>query len=237
MFAETIRHAVMASSRADLSKVAQHLWKGHAAGAIEDSQAQELAELIEARKVLPIERPAPRRVGSRPKSAASLERRRRWVSAGMMPPSIACQFTMGECAVLAVLAAEVVKCGDSRLPIAAIAALAGVGETTVRNALREAKRLGVLLVQERRIAWNRNGTNVVQIVSPEWMTWLRLAKAGRGGCKSAPGTSTTSKPKPFAPFEERGNRQSGPLRGVRAPRRPERQEANERASAARHGRC
>ena len=48
----------------------------------------------------------------------------------------------------------------------------------MRNALREARRLGLVTVEERRLARFRNDTNVVCIVSREWSAWLRLARSG-----------------------------------------------------------
>jgi hypothetical protein len=59
-----------------------------------------------------------------------MERRRRWASSGPMPPALASRFTLAEQAVLAVVAAEVVKHGACTLPISNVAALAGVSETT-----------------------------------------------------------------------------------------------------------
>ena len=89
---------------------------------------------------------------------------------------------------------------DCRLAIGSLAAIAGVSETTVRNAIREAVRLGLVTVEERRISGWRNNTNVVRIVSAEWTAWLQFTRkrkektlaldSGGGGCKSAKGTST-----------------------------------------------
>ncbi len=86
-----------------------------------------------------------------------------------------------------------------------------VAETTVRNAIREAGKLGLVTVEERRITGFRNDTNIVRIVAPEWTAWLRLARkthpahlpqqaavAEGGGCKSAKRTHTqVSKPVRF----------------------------------------
>src|SRR3954464_11085095 len=47
----------------------------------------------------------------------------------------------------------------------------------VQNALREAARLGLLTIEERRREGRRNLPNVVRIVSKEWTTWL--ARGGR----------------------------------------------------------
>jgi DNA-binding FadR family transcriptional regulator len=42
-----------------------------------------------------------------------------------------------------------------------IAALAGVGRSSVKNALREAHGLGLVRIEERRLTGFRNDTNVV----------------------------------------------------------------------------
>ena len=73
MFAEEIGRAVMATPRHRLAEISAAVWKGFAAGAIPESEAQRLAELIEARKVVPMVSAGPRRpVGSRPRTSASL---------------------------------------------------------------------------------------------------------------------------------------------------------------------
>ncbi|MCJ2124091.1 helix-turn-helix domain-containing protein [Methylobacterium sp. J-077] len=150
---------------------------------------------------------SPRRtVGSRPRTDASMERRRRWAASGRLPPGLAARFTLAEQAVLALVAAEVVRRKDCRLSVPNLAAVTGVAETTVRNAIREARKLGLLTVEERQITGFRNDTNIVRIVSPEWTAWLRLARtrdplsrlgssasaspAQAGGCKSANRTPT-----------------------------------------------
>ena len=62
--------------------------------------------------------------------------------------------------------------GACSLPLDAIAALAGVGRTTVQNALREARRLGIIRVDERRLLGRKSLTNIVTVVSREWIAWL-----------------------------------------------------------------
>jgi hypothetical protein len=93
-----------------------------------------------------------------------------------MPPALAAKFTTAEAAVLAVVAVEVGKRGDCRLHLDHIAALAGVSRTTVKNALREARRIGLVTVEERRITGFKSDSNVVRIISPEWQSWMRLAR-------------------------------------------------------------
>lgn len=227
MFVETIRRAVMASSRVELPKVAAQVWRAFAAELLSEDQAQELAELIEVRKVIPIERPAARRVGSRPITSESLARRRRWVASGMLPPTLACRFTPAETAVLAVIAAEASKRGECRLPIGAIAALAGVSKTSVRNAMREARAAGLLEVKERRLSRWRNDTNVVRIVSREWTTWLTIG-VQRGGRKSVQRTNNQIQDRANMQLERhRSSRKRNTLEGSRimplnAKARPER---------------
>ena len=186
MFVEEIRRAVEASPRVKLPEVTALLWRAYGAGQITEADAEQLSNLIEARRALPAPAPA-RRSGTRPRTPASIERRRRWAASGALPVALAARFTIAEQAVLAVVAGEVVKHGRCDLYIAHIAALAGVSETSVRNALRQAKNLGLVAVEIRRMTAWRNASNVVTIVSSEWAAWL-VRGGRRPGCKSAQGT-------------------------------------------------
>src|SRR3954452_24600309 len=105
MFVEQLRRAVEASPRVELAKVAGLLWRAYAAGQVTEAQASELSEMIEARRALPaVQKPVPRRLGSRPRSPASMQRRRRWCASGWLPPGIAAKLTLAEQAVLGVVA-------------------------------------------------------------------------------------------------------------------------------------
>src|SRR5215204_6890011 len=107
MFVEQLRRAVEASPRAELPAVSGLLWKAYAAGQVTEAEASALSEMIEARKAIPAaQKPVQRRLGSRPRSPASMERRRRWAASGCLPPQIAAKFTLAEQSVLAVVAAE-----------------------------------------------------------------------------------------------------------------------------------
>jgi hypothetical protein len=183
MFAHQIAAAIEAAPVRALDTLSRSIWQGLAAGALNDDDAQRLAELIHVRRTAAKEahtRPVQRRVGSRPRSPASMERRRSWAAAGRLPPQIASRFTLAEQAVLAVVAAEVAKHSACTLTIGHIAALAGVSETTVRNAMREAQGLGLVRIEERRLTAWRNAPNRVTITSPEWSAWLRLRRRGEG---------------------------------------------------------
>ena len=175
MFAEQLRRAVEASPRAELPTVSGLLWRAYAAGQVSEDQASELSEMIEARRALPAaQKPAQRRLGSRPRSPALMGRRRRWAASGCLPPALAARFTLAETAVLAVLAAETRKRGDCRLTNGELADVAGVSVTTVKNALRAARALGLISVEERRLTAFRNHSNVVRITDASWRAWLRL---------------------------------------------------------------
>lgn len=207
MFADEIRAAVMAAPRAKLSEVAAVLWRAYGAGHVSEMEAEELSALIETRKVVPaapvVAAALRKAVGSRPKTDESLERRRRWAASGRLPPGLAAWFTPGEIAVLAVVAHEVCRRGDCRLAVGHLAAVAGVSETLVRNALREARALGLVTVDERRVTAWRNDTNVVRIVSAEWSGWLKLAK-GRPGAAPVLRGRASSKGSRAASSEGRG---------------------------------
>src|SRR5215207_6824695 len=136
MFVEQLRRAAEASSRAELPAVSALLWKAYAAGHVTEVEASALSDIIEARRAVPVPPPRPRlRVGSRPRTPESLARRRRWTAGGLLPPALAARFTLAETAVLAVVAAEVLRHGRCTLVMEHIAALAGVSRSTVKRAL------------------------------------------------------------------------------------------------------
>lgn len=191
MFVDEMRRAIEAAPRSGLPDVAKALWSAVAGGQIDETDAELLSGMIDARQVVTRLAPARRSVGSRPRSSASIERRRRWAASGALPVALASRFTISEQAALSVVADEVRKNGHCSLFIGHVAALAGVGETTVRNALRAAKRFGLITVEIRRVTAWRNDANVVRIISADWTMWL--ARASRGpGYKFAKGTVSSS---------------------------------------------
>ena len=208
-YADEIRRQVEAAPRAALPAVTAALWRAYGDGKVTEAEAEAMSVLIEARRLTYVssdrlkagQSPNPtgtdsgegtadprklvqaarRAVGSRPRTDASMERRRRWAASGRLPPGIAARFTLAEQAVLALVAAETARRKDCRLSIENMAAVAGVCRSTVKNAIREARQLGLLTVEERQITGFRNDTNVLRIISPEWLAWIRLARKGGGG--------------------------------------------------------
>jgi len=202
MFAEQLAAEVATASLKALDQLSRLTWQGHAAGAIDDATAQRIAEQIQARRQAardeykPVGRPPgrpsifpPRRLQRSPDRAASIRRRRSLAASGGMPAHLACQFTTGELAVLRIVADAVRDNGQCVKSIPEIAARAGVCRTTAQNAIRQAARLGLLTVQERRREGRRNDANVVRIISAAWLAWL---KRGRGLKKYGPTSNKIS---------------------------------------------
>uniref|UniRef100_UPI003075B0FE hypothetical protein n=1 Tax=Proteus faecis TaxID=2050967 RepID=UPI003075B0FE len=85
MFADHLRAAIEAAPRITLSAVAAQLWRAYGEGQVTEAEAEVLSGLIEARQVNPTPPDKPQRsVGSRPRTDASMERRRRWAASGRL---------------------------------------------------------------------------------------------------------------------------------------------------------
>lgn len=199
-----------ARSDARLVELNHAVLKAHYAKALNDDDAQRLTELIHARRTATraTEKPVggharvrsifpPRRYQRSPDRSQSIERRRLLAASGPMPPSMASRFTTGELAVLRIVANEVLQHGHCELCVDAIAARAGVCRRLAQNALRLAKHLALLAIQERRQRGRKNDPNLIRIVSTEWLQWL--AKGSRSssgslgrriGCKTMHPTDT-----------------------------------------------
>ena len=121
---------------------------------------------------------------------------------GIVPAKIAAAFTVGEIAVLTVIARQHQRTGVCALPVDAIAALAGVCRTTVQNAMRQARLLGLVLVKERRIPGRKSLTNVVTIISKEWLAWIGFKKLSP--TDNPVFHSASSRPSPRAQEAQRG---------------------------------
>jgi hypothetical protein len=197
MFAEQMASAINdARTMTRLDDLSRAIWQGWGANAVTDDQAQELASLIHARKLvmrgevkpvgIPLGRPSifpPRRVQRAPIRSVAIARRRHLAASGPLPPSLACRFTVGELAALRIVADEVREKGHCDRTLGEIAARAGIGRTTAQNAMRLAATMGLLTVQERRREGQKNLPNVVRIVSREWLQWIK--RGGQAGARSA----------------------------------------------------
>ena len=186
-----------------LDHLSKAIWQALAVGAVGDDDAQALAERLHARRTVlrgeikPVGIPPgrlsifpPRRPQRAPKRPVAIARRRHLAASGPMPPALACRFTVSELAVLRIIGDEVRQHGCCARCVDEIAARAGVCRRMVQNAIREAARLGLLAIEERRREGRRNLPNVIRIVAKEWSSWLtRGGRSSRpsaepgGGCK------------------------------------------------------
>lgn len=222
MFAVELRAAVDAArSDARLVELSQAVWQGHAAGALNDDDAQAISELVHARRTT-LRGPQmalrggssdsprrssifpPKRLQQRPDRARARARHRHHARARWMPDHLADQFTDGELAALAVIAEEHAERGACDLPMAKIAALAGVSEGTARNGLRAARALALIAIEHRPRPGQPNLTNVVRIVSPAWLAWIKRRPAAwhrhrGGGCKDFKPMQKTRDTPPYSP--------------------------------------
>lgn len=202
MFADQLRHAIEAAPCSTLPNVAALLWRAVAEKHVTEAEAEALAALIEVRQAaaplrVPVAgqvRPAtlfpPRRPQRPPERSVAIERRRRLAASGPLPPVLAARFTTGELACLRIVADEVRLRGSCRLFLDAIAARSGTSRSTAKNALRQARTLGLIEIEERRQHGAKSLSNVVRIIDREWTAWLKRGP-GIGVRKFAP-TDTSS---------------------------------------------
>src|SRR3954449_9127862 len=152
-----------ARTLARLDHLSRSIWQGLTAGAVADDDAQALAERLHGRRSLlrgeikPVGIPPgspsifpPRRLQRALQRPVAIARRRHLAASGPMPPALASRFTVGELAVLRIVGDEVRARKVCGRHIDAIAARAGVCRTKAKQAIRQAKRLGMIEVQERR---------------------------------------------------------------------------------------
>lgn len=189
-FAATLRATINNAPANHFDHLSKLIWKGHAGGQLDDAAAQACAELLQERRRLSSERVLVRRYagGFAPASSSflrargsdcrspdrrrSIERRRRNAMSGPMPPGLAARFTVGQLAVMRIIADEVRLRGRCDRSLGEIAARAGVCIRLAQLAIRWAQEIGAIKVEERRVSAFRNETNVITISSPEWQAWI-----------------------------------------------------------------
>jgi hypothetical protein len=186
--AEAIRSRLMSVTTSDeITALTKALWQGFAAGQISEAESEALDTAIALRRLAlgsakgmrprVLSMFKPRQRPRSPDRKASRDRRRMLGGGGNMPPALRMQFTEGQRAVLAIVSGEVKHHGQCDLALDRIAALAGVCRTTVQTTLHEARRLGLISIKARPQRGRRSLTNVVSILSPEWLTWLERGPA------------------------------------------------------------
>jgi hypothetical protein len=114
-----------------------------------------------------------------PVRSEAIERRRRLAASGPMPPALAQRFTTGELAVMRIVGDAHLAHGSCVLCLDAIAARAGVSRTLAKNAIRQARRLGLVEVRERRRTGAKSLPNVVTVIDREWLAWMKRGATPR----------------------------------------------------------
>jgi hypothetical protein len=208
--ASAMREAINFCSTPDqLDETSRQLWQAWGVGRLSDDESTYLQALIErqrgARQTALAGGPAgkiserlssrftPRQRQRSPDRKASRDRRRTLGGSSALPNNLRHYYTEGQRAVLCIIAGEVKQTGVCDFPIDKIAALAGVCRTTVQTTLHEARRLGHLKITERPRPGRKHLSNLIEIISPEWRTWIKRgpSAASRIGSNSVKLVSTT----------------------------------------------
>ncbi len=206
------------------------LMEGYATGTIATIPAAPLFKGIE----LP---PSMKPTSAKRRQITSYERAKIWGrkrqmgGAGKLPNDIRCWWTEGERAVLTVIGSYVKRYGQCTLSVESLAREAGVGVRTVQYTLALARggkaRAGrrseppsrpVLIHVEYRRERGRafNGTNVITIVSREWLLWLhyRPSEKPDTGCTKVQPNSILHLQPLSAHENDRRYRSAGPPQGA-----------------------
>jgi hypothetical protein len=175
------------------------LWRSLAEGQLEDREAIELTEAAAARRITLVDarerRMPPARsyfpphassgrsrsaAASGPRCSSRWARKRRLGDMAALPPHVRDCFTEGERAALYIITSDCRQHGNCQCSIKEIGDRAGVGITTVRNALRRARSLVLIRITERPQWRAKHLTNVISIVCPCWISWLQKFRPNLG---------------------------------------------------------
>lgn len=162
------------------------------AGEIETRPAAPRASnRLQRRRGLSLARRRPQRS---PDRQASYDRRHRLAWSGPLPGYLAARFTIADMAVLRIVADTHTAKGHCDASLDEIAARAGVCRKTAQRALRRAQDEMLIEIEERPVRGRKNLTNLVRIVSREWLSWLEKRPRAIGGqtCRT---TDTTEQDK------------------------------------------
>jgi hypothetical protein len=204
-----------AQTSEELDDLARLAWCGLRDGVIFEDDVHRLLEYVHLRRgarwpaprqaILPgfplpdpnrnrVSRFPKRRVQRSPDKQASYDRRHRLAFSGVMPPYLAAGLTIGEMAVLCVVAAAYRRTARCDLSLDEIAGRAGVCRKTAQRTMKEARDQHLISITEQPVPGQRHLPNLVTIISPEWLKWLRRPatdRVGGGGHLVAPTNKTS----------------------------------------------
>ena len=177
----------LCEDNAQLTDCAKKVWGAFGDGLINEAEADRLSRYLEIRRPpthpsgdclgvgkharLSVSGFRSRRYQRSPNRDASRRRRRTLGGSGALPHELRGQYTEGQRSVLTVVAMNQ-RNGVCDLPIDQIAALAGVCRTTVQNTVSLARRFEHLVSTPRPRPGRKNLTNLLRIVSADWLKWI-----------------------------------------------------------------
>ncbi|TIQ34061.1 MAG: hypothetical protein E5X48_20615 [Mesorhizobium sp.] len=186
-------------SLAELHDFCRRIWKLYGEELLGEADAERLCEKAERQRANLKKAPAdgralprssyPQRPHSergRREAACGLRdpvrwrRKRRLARMQAIRPEFAGEFTEGESAALYIVMCDCRQHGKCDRSVKEIGDRAGVGASTVRNALRKAGRLGLLRVTERRQWRARNLTNHIVVVHRRQIAWIAKFRPNLG---------------------------------------------------------
>ncbi len=107
------------------------------------------------------------------------ERRHRLAWSGPLPGFLAARLTVADMAVARIVADEHLARKHCDLSIYEIARRAGMCRKTAKRALCRLRTEKLISIEERPIKGRKNLTNIVRVVSREWLCWLEKRTARR----------------------------------------------------------
>jgi hypothetical protein len=220
MFYDAMARAIEATyprQREQLDELTRDIWRAHGAGHLGDDQAQELAERIQKRRpaavhVLnlvggPLIAAAPHRIQRSPEQRSpdrqrSIDRRYRLAMSGHMPGGLG-QYSFCELAVLKILSDEWLAHGVCDLSLNELGSRAGVCRAMAQRTMHLAEDDGLIRIQNRPRSGRKHLTNLVWIISWDWIFWLskgnRKAYAVRNCERAKPNFAPTRQVQPSPP--------------------------------------
>lgn len=163
---------------------------GYASGEIVTRSARPIVNRAMRRFQGRFTRPRPQRSPDREKS---IHRRRTLAATWPMPPVMAGMLTTSQVAYARIVADEVHRTGRCELTLDEIAARGGMCRKTAKRAQDRLAELEWITVAERPVEGRKHLSNVVRIVSGEWLTWIKMGPKPRPiGGHSCPTTGNQS---------------------------------------------
>ena len=197
---ESFAERLMAPISARLvEELAEHMEQAHADGQMSEAHIGILRLLVRHKQAAIARRTAESRARvsalrwSERKRSERIALRRWQAASSYLPAKLAQHFTLGQQAVLAVVGPLAATPSGCQLPLATIARRAGVGVTTASDALRRAWRLGLVMIEERRVRGRPSLPNLVRVTGWRWKAWLlrrwemraAAAREAGGGSRNA----------------------------------------------------